>query len=413
MEIYNKAITVPSLKFDSLKKIKFGNDIPFRFIVTDNRRKISCCEVDLLKGYCGKKEINIFDFNKRKSENIDKFTAVLLIPTGIDAEIGGHCGDGNVVARLIASACDTLITHPNVVNASDINEMLDNTLYVEGSIITRLLMGQIGLQKVRSNKILMLMDKHNDKYFNNEIINAVSSARVTLGIECDVLEMKDIIESTSLYSGSERATGKVKYLERLFDIIKKYKNKYNAFALSTLIEVDEELQKNYYHNDDIVNPWGGIEAMITHSIAEAFDVPCAHAPMITSKEMMNIDLGIVNPKKAPETSSVTYSHCLLKGLHRSPRIVSYSEGLNAKDISCLIVPEKCIGLPVLAAVEQGIPIIAVEENDNKMNNDLTKLNANIFYAKTYFEAVGIINSLKIGLNTDSITANAVHTTKLN
>ena len=40
---------------------------------------------------------------------------------------------------------DTLITHPNVVNGADINEMSENTLYVEGSVITRLLMGTAGL----------------------------------------------------------------------------------------------------------------------------------------------------------------------------------------------------------------------------------------------------------------------------
>ena len=52
---------------------------------------------------------------------------VLIIPTGIGAEIGGHAGDGNPVAKLIASCCDKLITHPNVVNAADINEMPSNT----------------------------------------------------------------------------------------------------------------------------------------------------------------------------------------------------------------------------------------------------------------------------------------------
>ncbi len=399
MEIYNKEIKVSNLKFDTLRKIEFGSDIPIRFVVTNNTYDKCHCEIDLLKDYDGNKKIDIFEFNKRRTENIDKFTAVLIIPTGIDAEIGGHCGDGNVIARLIGSACDTLITHPNVVNASDINEMLDNTLYVEGSIITRLLMGQIGLQKVRSNKILMLMDKHDDKLFNNEIINAVSSARVTLGINCDVYEMKNIIKSTSLYSSAERATGKIEYLERLFKIIEKYKNKYDAFVLSTLIDVDTQLQNDYYHYDDIVNPWGGIEAMLTHSIAEVFGIPCAHAPMITSREMMNIELGIVSPRKAPETSSVTYSHCLYKGLHRSPRIVEYDDGLNAKDISCLIIPEKCIGLPVLAAAEQNIPIIIVEENENKMQNDLTKLNTdNLYFVKSYLEAVGVMNALKIGLD---------------
>ena len=72
---------------------------------------------------------------------------VLIIPTGIGAEIGGHAGDGNPVAKLFGSICDNLITHPNVVNASDINEMPENTLYVEGSILDRFLRGEIYLNQ--------------------------------------------------------------------------------------------------------------------------------------------------------------------------------------------------------------------------------------------------------------------------
>jgi hypothetical protein len=46
------------------------------------------------------------------------YTAVMIIPTGIAASIGGYAGDGLPSARLIASVVDTLITHPNVVNGA-------------------------------------------------------------------------------------------------------------------------------------------------------------------------------------------------------------------------------------------------------------------------------------------------------
>ncbi|KKK55860.1 hypothetical protein LCGC14_3070320 [marine sediment metagenome] len=64
---------------------------------------------------------------------------IFIIPTGIGCEIGGHSGDANPSAKLVASVCDKLIIHPNVVNAADINEMTDNMLYVEGSILDRFL----------------------------------------------------------------------------------------------------------------------------------------------------------------------------------------------------------------------------------------------------------------------------------
>ena len=42
---------------------------------------------------------------------------IFIVPTGIGASIGGHAGDATPAARLIASTCNKLILHPNVVNA--------------------------------------------------------------------------------------------------------------------------------------------------------------------------------------------------------------------------------------------------------------------------------------------------------
>ncbi|MFC2002561.1 DUF3326 domain-containing protein [Chloroflexota bacterium] len=45
---------------------------------------------------------------------------------------------------------------------------------------------------------------------------------------------------------------------------------------------------------------------------------------------------------------------------------SHSGLLTVVDISCLVIPDGCVGLPTLAALEQGIPVIAVRENKNRM-----------------------------------------------
>src|SRR3989304_3181367 len=110
-----------------------------RFVVTRSTEHGYDCEVDLLVPDEGEQlplyfqnRESIFDFRKRSSERTDKFTAVMLIPTGIGAEIGGHCGDGNAAARLLAASCDELITHPHAGNASGINEMNTKTLYGGG-----------------------------------------------------------------------------------------------------------------------------------------------------------------------------------------------------------------------------------------------------------------------------------------
>jgi len=62
------------------------------------------------------------------------FNVVMIVPAGIGAEIGGHA---NAAARLLGWTYDRLIFHPNVVNACDSNEMPENSLYVEGSILGR------------------------------------------------------------------------------------------------------------------------------------------------------------------------------------------------------------------------------------------------------------------------------------
>lgn len=44
------------------------------------------------------------------------YSAVLIIPTGIGASIGGYAGDALPVAKAMAAICDRIITHPNVMN---------------------------------------------------------------------------------------------------------------------------------------------------------------------------------------------------------------------------------------------------------------------------------------------------------
>jgi hypothetical protein len=406
MRICTESVTLPKseLKIESLKKAFPSLKHPVRFVVTKSEGQTCSCEVDCLcepGGYRSSLK-GIFDYSIRKFENTDRFNAVLVIPTGIGAEIGGHCGDANAVARLVASACDTLITHPNVVNAADMNEMTENTLYVEGSLISRLLMGTIGLQKVKGNRVLLLMDKHRQKAFNDGAVNMVSTARVCLGMHCDVVQMDDIAKCAPSYTKTGKASGEIRKVERIFDTLAAHKQQYDAFALTTHVEVPAEMEEAYYTSQGGVNPWGGIEAMLTHSLALAFDAPCAHSPMSISLEVSNYTfekLGVIEPRKASETFSRTYLYCILKGLHRAPRIVQ-NGGLTVADVSCLIIPDGCVGLPTLASLEQGIPVIAVRENRNVMRNQLQDLPfkpGKLFIVDNYLEAVGVMTALKAGV----------------
>ena len=161
----------------------------------------------------------------------------------------------------------------------------------------------------------------------------------------------------------------------------------------------------------MVNPWGGVEAMLTHAISSLLNVPTAHSPMFESKEIENLETGRVEPRMSAEAVSVSFLQCILKGLHKSPRIVedqnlfNRPEILSVEDVSCLIIPEGALGLPTLAALSQGIPVIAVRENRNLMRNDLSKLpwrNGQYYLAENYLEAAGIMSAIKAGITIESV-----------
>ena len=168
--------------------------LPVRFTIIETTASTYKCELGVIAGLVDKQLehiCSIFDFAPRVTDNTSHFNAVLLVPTGIGCEIGGHAGDANPVARTLASVCDTLITHPNVVNGSDLNDLPENGLYVEGSVITRLLLGSSGIQPVRSNRVLTIIDEHPDHVFTDAAINSVSAARSSYGLRCPAVVRLD------------------------------------------------------------------------------------------------------------------------------------------------------------------------------------------------------------------------------
>ena len=214
---------------------------PIRFVVAESKEDLYRCEIAAFHGYGDSMSFSrdsLLRFNRRKVENTHRFNAVLVIPTGVGADIGGHAGDGTPVAQLLASVCDTLITHPNVVNASDINEMPANSLYVEGGALCRMLMGTAGLQPVRSNRVLVVIDSHYDQTFVDGAINAVNAARATYGLNCQrVVQLDPPLDMRSSYSASGTAVGYVAGLDRLFRVLDQHRGDYDAIAVSSVISV--------------------------------------------------------------------------------------------------------------------------------------------------------------------------------
>lgn len=388
---------------------------PIRFVVTDTTASHYQCECAVLSGWGKVSEPPIdpvFEFRRRVAQDTRQFNTVLLVPTGVGAEVGGHAGDAGPVARLLGEISDTLVLHPNVVNASDLNEMPPNGLYVEGSVVTRLLMGTVGLSRVRANKVLVVIESHRDELFTNAAVNAVSGARAAYGLAAEVVCLDSPLELCARFSPSGRAAGTVEGLEGLCRLLDERKGQYDAVALSTVIEVPPDFHQGYFDAaGGMVNPWGGVEAMLTHALSSMYNVPTAHSPMFESREIANMDPGIVDPRMAAEAISTTFLQCTLKGLRQSPRIVTDPEAMKrpgvftAEDVSCMVIPDGCLGLPTLAALEQGITVVAVRENRNVMKNDLNQLPwapGQFHQVENYWEAAGVLVALRAGLAPESV-----------
>lgn len=348
-----------------------------------------------------------FALVRRPFENCGTFNAALIIPTGVGAEIGGHAGDAGPLTKLLGSICDAVVTHPNVVNASDINESPANCHYVEGSVLTRLLLGNVALQPVRKNRVLLVIDDHPDSYFTTAATNAANAGRASYGLACaGILKLNPGIRLNVSYSSTGRAVGEVTNLDLLLTKLLEMRDQYDAVAVSSVINVPSGYHQQYFDSaGGMVNPWGGVEAMLTHALSTVLGVPTAHSPMFETREIANSDPGIVDPRMAAEAISLTFLQCILKGLQKSPRIVPGELGraglFDVTNVSCLVMPDGCIGVPTLAALAQGIPVIAVQENSSLMKNDLSLLpwaDGQLHIVNNYWEAAGVVAALKAGID---------------
>lgn len=319
---------------------------------------------------------------------------VLIVPTGIGAEIGGHAGDAGPVARLIGACCDKLILHPNVVNGSDINEMPDNALYVEGSILDRFLRGEVGLGERRHNRILVVANRP----VLPCTVNAVSASRATAGVTAEVVGLDTpLVMRATMYDG--RAGGTVTGVEELVSQLRGHD--FDALAVHSPIEVERPAAIWYLRHGG-TNPWGAVEAIASRMIASALDKPVAHAPIENAKpddrELLDMaSREIVDPRMAAEVISTTYLHCVLKGLSRAPRLVKSTRGIWYDDVDFMVAPWGCYGPAHAACVERGIPIIEVHENRTAVD----RLPAGI-RVENYWEAAGVIMCMRAGIGRGAV-----------
>lgn len=329
---------------------------------------------------------------------------IFIIPTGIGCSIGGHAGDAVCAVNLIASMCDNLIVNPNAVNASDINEMAANCLYVEGSHIDTFLGRDIFLERLqaRQNKILLLVNKP----VSTHTVNSVNAARVSLGIDIEIVELNTPLVLTGKFEDDGSAGGEVVGWEELLVQVGQYR--FDALAIQTAIDVEND-EVDYYLKHGGVNPWGGVEAKASRLIASQLYKPLAHAPFQREDDHFRNYTAVVNPRLSAEMVSVSYLHSVLKGLSRAPRVLGRhrgfpKNGLRAEDFDFLVTPDTCFGTPHTRSREIGIEVIVVRDNKSVLPYEFP---SEFTFVKNYIECAGYIACKKLGMNSSYVLSGSL------
>jgi len=338
------------------------------------------------------------------------FAVVNVVPTGVRCEFGGYAGDACPATNLLAAAADVLITHPNAVNASELNEMAKGVLYVEGKTLDDFLLGHLALLPVASNRIGTFVDPRGVGFLE-EVTSALDAARTAGGIECGVYAMlRETLGVSISWSETGCAVGTVANPEVVIEAVEALLAD-GAQAIGGLSVIDGVTQEMFarHMRGEIPNPSGGVEAILTHMVSALFRVPTAHAPL---PYYQHLKRGVGrDPRASAEFISTPHYISVLKGLARAPRplpIRSVTGGpagaLTLNNVGAIVLPASCLGgIPALVAQFNDIPLIAVAENRTILDvtNDKMKM-ANVITVASYLEAAGVILALRNGIALESL-----------
>lgn len=337
------------------------------------------------------------------------FNVLLLVPTGINAAIGGYAGDALPVARAIASIADNVITHPNVLNGASLYWSKHNVLYTEGYALDRMAKGEWGLRKVRSNRIGVILDRAMEPELILRHRQAISATQATLGLNITDILVTDSDLGVDLRSGESGATwGTITNLDSLLRAAEKLikVSKVEAIAVVARFpdDPDSEALQNYRQGKG-VDTLAGAEAVISHAIVREFAIPCAHAPALRP---LPLDPS-VSPRAAAEELGYTFLPCVLVGLSRAPKIITdrnllKSTDVTANDINVILTPYSACGGAGLLALNPlpHVQTIFVKENQTALNVTPEMLGLKGIVVENYWEAIGVLTAIKAGINPQSL-----------
>ena len=216
---------------------------------------------------------------------MNKNIALMIVPTGIGASIGGYAGDASRYAQKISQNMK-LIVNPNTVNAAVFSGINDNMFYVEGWAIEQFVKGNIGLQPSQNNKIGIIFDKAIPQEVLNIHINTINAIKTVYDIDIIGYEITEGNAGVEFFNNENGiSTGNLKNPITLKNAAKKLLDK-GAKALAVVCYFEEPPEDDY-ENGQGVDIVGGIEAIISHYLTKELMCPCVHAPAFADTQITN------------------------------------------------------------------------------------------------------------------------------
>ena len=325
------------------------------------------------------------------------YTALLLIPTGIGAAIGGFAGDALPMARALAAAVDCLVTHPNVLNGASCFWPIPNALYVEGFALEQWCRGVWHLRPVRQNRVGVLLDAGLEPDLRLYHQYAIQAARATLGLAVGdpVITTKPLgIRISHAPSGASQGT--VDYPDVLLQGAREViAAGYQAVAV--VGRFPDDLDFSSYDQAQGVDPLAGVEAILSHLVVRELAVPCAHAPALRLGDPQP-----VHDRAAAESVGLTFLPSVLAGLSYAPQLVRdpRPNDLKAEDVDVVITPTTACGnAAILHLMHRPQPplLISVDENTTVMQTPAQTLGIPTLRVHSYWEAIGVVVAHRAGV----------------
>lgn len=321
----------------------------------------------------------------------------MVVPTGVGAEVGGFIGDAGPWSRVLESVADTVIVHPNVVNAADFYTGGDRSLYVDGLTLDEFFAGRVRLaSRPRPPRVGVVLDQLPPP-LHRRLVNAVNAMRTVGGV--DIVAYAACPEKVRVRterSAVGHFVGTVDNPEGLFAAVESVVGAGAEViaVVSAITGAGSEAVFAHYDGHG-PNPVGAIEALISRAVTWQTGLPCAHAPAFVEGVGQRDE--IIDPRAAAEVASGTGLPCVLQGLRFTPSVAA---GIGVADLTAVIVPFSCAGgAPAIAAADFGVPLVAVRGNATTVGIGADALGLpSTVVVESYAEAVAYVAAQRAGVS---------------